>query len=378
MTLRVDHIFNALQRQGIEFFSGVPDSLLKDFCAYITDHAGNDNHVIAANEGNAIALAIGWYLGTGKLALVYMQNSGFGNAVNPLTSLADPDVYGIPMLIMVGWRGEPGVKDEPQHVKQGRIMPGLLDTLELPWYMLDSATTDASEVIDEACLTARKRKIPAVLLVRNGSFEPYKLKHDRRVRYTMNREEALKLVVSNLNKNDLIVSTTGMTSRELFEYREMQGQDHVSDFLTLGGMGHTASIAMGLARAQPKRKVICLDGDGSTLMHMGALSIIGQSRQKNLIHIVINNGCHDSVGGQPTVAFDTDLCAVAIACGYSIVHRVEDSYSLNQAIVELLPSDGPIFLEIRVNKGARTNLGRPHITPQENKRALMFNLGVEE
>ena len=371
-------IFDTIRNQGIGFFAGVPDSLLKDFCAFVTDHVPDDTHVITANEGNAIALAMGWYLGTGHMALVYMQNSGIGNAINPLTSLADPEVYGIPMLVMVGWRGEPKVKDEPQHLKQGRITPALLDALELPWFVLDADTENAEEVVADACAAACARSTPAVLLVRSGCFEPYKLQWDRKTSYAMNREQALQRIVGRLGPNALLVSTTGKTSRELYEFRVTQGQSHGSDFLTVGGMGHTASIAMGLARARPDRQVVCLDGDGSVLMHMGSLAIIGRSTVKNLLHIVINNGAHDSVGGQPTVGFEIDLPSIARSCGYRIVRTVEDAETLDQAIPKLLQVDGPIFIEVRTNKGARDNLGRPRSTPQQNKDAFMTYIGVNK
>lgn len=369
-------IHEIIRDQGISLFAGVPDSLLADYCAYVTDHVEQDAHVITANEGNAVALAAGHYLGTGEPALVYMQNSGLGNAVNPLLSLADEEVYSIPMLMMIGWRGEPGVKDEPQHVKQGRVMVPMLDAMEIPWFELHAGMDDVEKVIADACALMRERSAPVALLVRKGAFEKYKLQKTSATSFPMDREGAVKCIVDQLDELDLVIATTGKTSRELYEYRAARGDGHGSDFLTVGAMGHTASIAMGVARAQPGRRVVCLDGDGSVLMHMGALAIIGQSGLANLVHVVVNNGAHDSVGGQPTVGFDVDLGACAKACGYRRTVSVQSAEEAKAAFGGLSAGDGPVLLEIRVNKGARDDLGRPKSTPTENRDALMKRMGL--
>jgi phosphonopyruvate decarboxylase len=374
--LQPENTFRQVRAQGVDFFTGVPDSLLADFCAYVTDHAPEGDHVIAANEGNAIALATGHYLGTGKPALVYMQNSGLGNAVNPLLSLADEEVYAIPMLLLVGWRGEPGVKDEPQHVKQGRVMTAMLDAMEVPWFELDASMDDAGEVIAKAAALMRQRSAPVALLVRKGAFAKYKLQKDVVTDFPMDREGAVKCIVDQLGADDVVISTTGKTSRELYEYRAARGDGHGNDFLTVGAMGHTGSIAMGVARAQPGRRVVCLDGDGSVLMHMGALAIIGQSGLRNFVHVVVNNGAHDSVGGQPTVGFEMDLPAIARACGYAKALSVSTAGDVKTALDGLSGSEGPVMLEIRVNKGARADLGRPKSTPVENRDALIKRLGL--
>ncbi|HEX6928638.1 MAG TPA: phosphonopyruvate decarboxylase [Gammaproteobacteria bacterium] len=373
--LNPEKVHSLIRAEGLRFFTGVPDSLLADFCAYVTDHAAEDDHVITANEGNAIALAAGHFLGTGEPALVYMQNSGLGNAVNPLLSLADPEVYSIPMLLMIGWRGEPGVKDEPQHVKQGRVMTDLLDAMEIPWFVLEAGTADPQGVIAEATALMREKMSPVALLVRKGTFESYKLKKDVVTDFPMDREGAVKWVVDQLGGDDIIVSTTGKTSRELYEYRAARGEGHGNDFLTVGAMGHTASIAMGVARKRRER-VICLDGDGSVLMHMGALAIIGQSGLSNLLHVVINNGAHDSVGGQPTAGFDIDFVKIAEACGYARALSVSEPDAVRQAFAELAGIQGPALLEIRTNKGARSDLGRPRTSPVENREAFMRRLGL--
>jgi phosphonopyruvate decarboxylase len=368
-------VYSLIREQSLSFFTGVPDSLLKDFCAYITDHVPEADHVIAANEGNAVALAMGHFLGTGEPGLVYMQNSGTGNAVNPLLSLADPEVYSIPMLLVIGWRGEPGVKDEPQHVKQGRRMTELLDAMEVPWFLLPSTIEEAGTVIAEAGRAMRDRVGPVAILVRAGTFERYDLKRDVVTSFSMNREDAVKRIAGRLQGEDVIVATTGKTSRELYEYRQAQGT-HGKDFLTVGGMGHTASIAMGIARVRPERLVVCLDGDGSVIMHMGALGVIANAGLANLLHIVINNGAHDSVGGQPTVGYDIDLPGIAIACGYREAASVSEPRELEEQLDRLRGQKGPVFLEVKVNKGARADLGRPKSTPLANREALMSQLGL--
>jgi phosphonopyruvate decarboxylase len=368
-------VYSLIREQSLKFFTGVPDSLLKDFCAYVTDHVPKADHVIAANEGNAVALAMGHFLGTGEPGLVYMQNSGIGNAVNPLLSLADPEVYSIPMLLVIGWRGEPGVKDEPQHVKQGRRMTELLDAMEIPWFLLPSTIEGAGAVIAEAGRAMRDRAGPVAILVRAGTFERYDLERDVVTCFPMNREDAVKCIAGQLREEDVIVSTTGKTSRELYEYRQAQGT-RGNDFLTVGGMGHTASIAMGIARVQPERLVVCLDGDGSVIMHMGALGVIANSRLANLLHVVINNGAHDSVGGQPTVGYDIDLPGIAIACGYRHAVSVSEPHELEEQLARLRRQKGPMLLEVKVNKGARADLGRPKSTPLANRKALMSQLGL--
>lgn len=368
-------VYSLLREAGFRFFTGVPDSLLKDFCAYVTDHTLEDDHVIAANEGNAVALAMGHFLGTGEPAVVYMQNSGTGNAVNPLLSLADPEVYSIPVLMIIGWRGEPGVEDEPQHVKQGRRMTELLDSMEVPWFTLPREMDDAAAMIGDAVRTMRERKGPVAILVRTATFDRYNLVRDVVTDFPMNREDAVKRILGQLGEEDVVVSTTGKTSREVYEYRQARGTIG-NDFLTVGGMGHTASIAMGLARGQPERLVVCLDGDGSLIMHMGALGVIANAGTPNLLHVVINNGAHDSVGGQPTVGYDIDIPGIAIACGYRDATSVSETLALEAELKRLRGSKGPVLLEVKVNKGARADLGRPKSTPIENRDALMTRLGL--
>ena len=369
------HVYELLREQGFRFFAGVPDSLLKDFCAYISDHGSQQDHVIAANEGNAVALAMGHYLGSGEPAVVYMQNSGIGNAVNPLLSLADPDVYSVPLLLVIGWRGEPGVKDEPQHKKQGRRMTELLDAMEIPWFLLPRDTDGADAALVDAVRSMRELMGPVAVLVRKGTFDRYELTSSVATDFPMNREDAVKCVLAHLDERDVVVSTTGKASREVYEYR-IARHGACNDFLTVGGMGHTGSIAMGIAAAQPDRRVVCLDGDGSVIMHMGSLGVIAQSGLGNLLHVVINNGAHDSVGGQATVGYDIDIPAIARACGYRESLSVSTKEDLESELGRLQEREGPALLEVRVNKGARSDLGRPKSTPVQNRDALMQGLGL--
>ncbi len=352
--LEIAKFVETLTKAGVDSFCGVPDSLLKSFCAYITDNC-ESNHLITANEGGAIAFASGHYLATKNLACVYMQNSGEGNAINPLVSLADPDVYSIPMVVLIGWRGEPGIKDEPQHVKQGKVTISLLDTLQIPNATLPEDEYSAFEIATNLIATAKAESRPVALIVRKGLFAEYKLKNTCSNIATISREGEIERLLGTFPENAVIVSTTGMISRELYETRIRRNEGHHRDFLTVGSMGHALMIALGIAKAQPRRPVICLDGDGATIMQMGNLAIAGQSGCANLTHIVLNNAAHDSVGGQPTVGGEIDLVKIAEACGYNTVN-------------------GPVFREIKVSKGARKDLGRPKEKPRENKVLFMETL----
>ncbi|QPJ64471.1 MAG: phosphonopyruvate decarboxylase [Candidatus Nitrohelix vancouverensis] len=362
--------YDLLLEQKIDFFTGVPDSLLKDFCAWLTDNADSKSHIITANEGAAVGLGMGYHLATGKIPLVYMQNSGLGNSINPLLSLTDREVYSIPLLLLVGWRGEPGVKDEPQHVKQGKVMLPLMDAMELPCAVM-GPDSDAEAILRKAGEHFKAHSSPYAILVQKGSFETHKLKNAVETDFPMNREQAIERLLRWMAPEDVVVSTTGMTSREVFEIREAEGQGHAKDFLTVGGMGHASQIALGVAMQKPGRRVYCIDGDGAALMHLGSLAINGLSQCDNFKHVLINNGAHDSVGGQPTAGFDVDFGAVARALGYATVLRENDPERLADALDALKNGAGPGILEIRVNKGARKDLGRPTTTPTQNKTAFM-------
>lgn len=362
-----------LRAGGVEFFAGVPDSLLKNLCAYITDSIARENNIIAANEGGAVALAAGYHLATGKTGCVYMQNSGEGNAVNPLLSLMDAAVYNMPLLLVIGWRGEPGVHDEPQHVKQGKVTLSLLQTMGIPYVVLDESW---EEQVDEALRVIKETNGIYALIVRKGTFADYQLQNQKSSLLPLGREEAIKIVVDKLRKDDIVVSTTGMISRELFEYRESKGQGHSHDFLTVGSMGHASQIALSIALQKQERRVVVFDGDGALLMHMGGMAIIGDYNPRNLVHIVFNNGAHDSVGGQPTVGQKINIEAIAKAVGYADVISVDNQMSLMAAMnhVNNAVIDGVSLINVNVRKGNRKDLGRPTTTPQQNKEALMKEL----
>ena len=372
MPIHPTDFLNQFARHGIEFFAGVPDSLLKEFCLCVDDHVPNDTHIITANEGNAIALASGFYLANKSLPLVYMQNSGLGNAVNPLLSLCDPDVYSIPLLVMIGWRGEPGVKDEPQHVKQGKIQVELLESMGIPFETFSKNDTDFDLQISRAAEKAINESRPVVLLIKKGTFEPYggKKPHISDV-HSMGREEALEIILENLHEKDIVVSTTGKTSREIFEIRENKDDSHERDFLTVGSMGHCSSIALGIALAKPQRNVICIDGDGAMIMHLGSLTSIASLQPKNFHHILINNEVHESVGGQETAAKNIDLSYVVKSMGIKNMYKAQSTDELIKRLNHFLSSNGPSFLEVKVRPGSRDDLGRPTITPVENKKNFM-------
>ena len=349
------------RRLGVDFFAGVPDSLLKSFCAELAaraaDPAGGLRHVIAANEGGAVALAAGHFLATGRPGLVYLQNSGEGNAVNPLLSLADPAVYGIPMVLLVGWRGEPGVPDEPQHKAQGECTLALLDSLRVPNEVLPTDPAGASAALERAVALAIRESRPVALVV---------------------REEALRALLAALPPRAFVVGSTGMISREIFELREHAGEPHDRDFLTVGSMGHASQIALGVHLARPDLPVVAVEGDGAALMHLGALAIVGRRADGHFLHVVLNNAAHDSVGGQPTVADAVDLPAAARACGYAVLPLASTLEGIAAALADS-PFEGtrPSFLEIRVRKGARKDLGRPTVAPAASKTAFMAALRAE-
>lgn len=363
-----------LRKNSIDFFTGIPDSLLRNVCAYITDHILVQNNIIAANEGSAVALATGYYLATQKIPLVYMQNSGIGNAVNPLLSLVDKDVYHIPMILLIGWRGEPNVKDEPQHIKQGKVTLPLLETMGIKYSVLMLDEICAEKQLLEALAYVRESGKPFAFVVKKDTFSEYNLSKEVSSGFSLTREEAVQLVASSIEERDVVVATTGMISRELFEYREFQNQSHEKDFLTVGSMGHASQIALGIALEKKDRKVYCFDGDGAVIMHLGALAITGCLKPENYIHIVFNNGAHDSVGGQPTVGQKVNIPQIALACGYHAVWSVNDRQALIQSLKEIKSSKRPVLLEINVQKGARKNLGRPTITPIENKEYFVHFL----
>ena len=366
-------LLDECQKSGIDFFSGVPDSCLKGLCDELFDRFGTDDphHIVAHNEGGAIGLCAGHYLATGKPSLCYMQNSGLGNAVNPLTSLMDPQVYAIPCLLVIGWRGEPGMKDEPQHIKQGAVTLAQLELLGIPYFVLSPETKEddfriAFSGLVESMMPGRV----SALVIRKGA-----LTSDRHPLYgntaVLTREKAAEAILKAASASDCFVSTTGKLSREIFELREKRSETHSRDFLTVGSMGHASMIALGLAEAKPDRRVWCLDGDGALMMHLGAMPLIGQRAPKNLIHVVINNGAHETVGGMPVCSGVLKPDKLASVSGYRHILHAASAEELNDVLVRLATLSGPVLLEIRCACGARKDLGRPTSTPVQNRDAFM-------
>ena len=356
---------------GSDFYTGVPDSQLKALCNYLMATYGIDpkHHIIAANEGNCTALAAGYHLATGKVPVVYMQNSGEGNIINPVASLLNDKVYAIPVVFIVGWRGEPGVHDEPQHIYQGEVTIKLLEDMDIATFIIGKDTTD--DEVDKAMKDFREVLASGkdvAFVIRKGALTDapeVEYKNEN----TMTREEIIRHIVK-ISGEDPIICTTGKASRELFEIREANGQSHKYDFLTVGSMGHSSSIALGVALNKPDKKVWCIDGDGAMLMHMGAMAVIGANKPKNLVHIVINNSAHETVGGMPTVAGNIDLISMARACGYPNAVSVDNCITLNEELKKAKSRNELSVIEVKSSIGARENLGRPTITAIENKNGF--------
>ena len=367
--MNVETLFKII---GSDFYTGVPDSQLKELCNYLMDKYGIDSHhhVIAANEGNCVGLAAGYHLATGKIPVVYMQNSGEGNIINPVASLLNNKVYAIPMIFIVGWRGEPGTHDEPQHIYQGEVTIKLLDDMGISSFVISKNTTD--DEVNDAMKRFReilaKGKNVAFVISKDALTDSPKIDYGND--YHILREEIIRHIVQ-VSGEDPIVSTTGKGSRELFEVREANAQSHKYDFLTVGSMGHCSSIALGVAINKPDKKIWCIDGDGAVLMHMGAMALIGVNKPGNFVHVVINNGAHETVGGMPTVARDLDLVGIAKSCGYPNAVSVYDIDSLDKELEFAKNSNELSFIEVKCGIGARKDLGRPTTSALENKQSFM-------
>ncbi len=367
--MKVESLVNIINS---DFYTGVPDSQLKALCDYLMDKYGIDSnhHIIAANEGNCTAIAAGYHLATGKIPVVYMQNSGEGNIINPVASLLNDKVYAIPVVFIVGWRGEPGIHDEPQHIYQGEVTVKILEDMDIKTYVIGKETTedDLVAVMKDFHRVLENGKDVA-FVIRKGALTDapvVEYKNDN----LMAREEVIQHILK-VSGEDLIISTTGKTSRELFETRVINNQSHKYDFLTVGSMGHSSSIALGVALNKPEKRIWCIDGDGSFLMHMGAMAVIGSNSPRNMVHIVINNSAHESVGGVPTVMNDIDVVAIAKACGYENAVSVEDYERLDEELLKAKDREGLSFIEIKCSIGSRDDLGRPTTTPIENKISFM-------
>lgn len=367
--MEVERLYDII---GSDFYTGVPDSQLKALCNFLMNRYGIDSqhHIIAANEGNCTAIAAGYHLATGQVPVVYLQNSGEGNILNPVASLLNDKVYAIPVMFIIGWRGEPGVHDEPQHVFQGEITTKILQDIDIEYFVVDKDTTEVqlNECMNKYRLLFSVGKSAALIIKKDA------LTYDGKVNYyndyKMLREEVVKHIVA-VTGEDMIVSTTGKASRELFEVREALGQEHKYDFLTVGSMGHSSSIALGIALKKTERKIWCIDGDGAVLMHMGAMAVIGANKPGNLVHIVINNGAHETVGGMPTVAEGIDLPAIAKGCGYEYAVSVQDFATLDSELSAAKQRNALTLIEVKTAIGSRKDLGRPTSTPIHNKAEFM-------
>lgn len=365
------NVLNFLQCLASDFYVGVPDSQLKAFCNYLIYNYGISNkHIIAANEGNCVGIAAGYYMSTGKIPVVYLQNSGIGNIINPVASLLSEQIYGIPCIFVIGWRGEPEINDEPQHRFQGEITLNLLENIGIEYYVVDKGTS--LQQIEEQMKKYKKSLDSGksvAFVIRKGALE-FNEEIIYNNKFKLSREKIIEEIV-DYARTDIIVSTTGKISRELFEIRERKKVSHQYDFLTVGSMGHSSSIALGIAINRPKQKVWCIDGDGAALMHMGAMAVIGANGPKNMVHIVINNGAHESVGGMPTVAAKIDFVQIAFACGYHSAFHVNTIDELEYALKVVKRIDKLHFIEIKAAIGSREDLGRPTLSMKENKENFM-------
>ena len=372
--MQCEDLWSIYEELDLTFFTGVPDSTFKAWMTFLTHENGNKlTNVIASNECEAVAIASGYHLASSKIGVVYMQNAGEGKTVNPLTSLCDPQIYSIPLVLMIGWRGEPGTEDEPQHWKMGKITTSLLELMDIPYEILPEDLPSSWNVIKKIVTIAKDENRPVALIIRKDKLTRDMDQIDQEAYeevYELSREEAIQLTLDRLSGSEAIISTTGKTSRELYEYRIARNETP-RDFYTVGGMGCVSAIALGATFQQSTRKIVILDGDGSILMQMGSLATIGHYSPKNLYHVVFDNESHDSTGGQPTVSPTVDLAKIALACGYRYAKTITTKKDLTVNIQGLLEQEGPSMLIIKVKKGARIDLGRPTTTPIQNKDTFM-------
>lgn len=369
-----EQLFKALEGMGVNFFTGVPDSLLNDFCLYLVKNIPDGQHVMAANEGNAVAIAAGHYMATGDIPVVYMQNSGIGNATNPLLSLTHDCVYGIPMILVIGWRGDPAINDHAQHKKQGELTPVLMDDMDIPYEILDDENT-VIQKFEWAVGKAKEISAPVALIAKKAILTEKVKKQEYAESPLMNREEAVSAVVDILEKDAIYLGTTGRATREVHEQLKAHGIGDGHEFQNVGSMGHVSSVGLGIALAKPKQKVVVFDGDAAAVMHMGALATNCRYKAGNMIHIVLNNGVNESVGGQPSAGYVVNLTEIAAACGYRTPgHAVETKEELQQIVRIQTDSDMPLFIDVHVRQGIRKDMPKLNIDHKAQKTALMENL----
>ena len=364
-------LFDQLNVMGLNFFTGVPDSLLNDFCLHLVNNVPDCQHIMAANEGNAIGIAAGYHMATGEIPVVYMQNSGIGNATNPLLSLTHPCVYGIPLILLIGWRGDPAIKDHAQHKKQGELTPVLMEDMDIPYQVLDADDT-VIEKFQWAANKAKELNAPVALIAKKAILTQKEKKQEYAESPLMNREEAISAVLDVFGKDAIYLATTGRATRELHEQIMIHGFSHEIEFLNVGAMGHLSSIGLGLAVGAPNKKIVVFDGDAAAVMHMGSLATNGRYQPKNLIHIVLNNGVNESVGGQKSSGQAINLTAIAKGCGYETIPAfVESKEDLQKAVKQLAESNHLSFLDVHVRQGIRKDMPGLKIEHQHAKSALM-------
>lgn len=370
-------LLNHLQESKVEFITGVPDTLLNDFCLSVEEEWPKEQHVIAANEGNAVALAVGYHLATNSVPIVYMQNSGIGNTINPLLSMTNKEVYGIPLILLIGWRGDPSLNDWAQHKKQGELTPVLMDDLDIPYKVVEDNLELVLDSFSWAIKTAQEINSPVAIIAKKGVFEKGE-KEDAMNQpsiYELTRESAMAFIIDTLPEDTVYVATTGRASRELHAIREFRGMGHENDFLNIGAMGHASSIAVGIAISKKDRLVVCLDGDAGAIMHLGSFTTTGLIQPKNFLHIVLNNGAHESVGGQPSAGFNSDLAGIAEKSGYKTIDKpVNTKQGLTQSLRKALEIKGPSFIEVTIRKGMRKEVPPLRVVHKDLKEVLMNNL----
>lgn len=369
-----DKLFSSLREMGISFFTGVPDSLLNDFCLYLVKNIPDGQHVMAANEGNAIAIAAGHYMATGNIPVVYMQNSGIGNATNPLLSLTHDSVYGIPMILVIGWRGDPAISDHVQHKKQGELTPVLMNDMDIPYEILDNENTVVQKFKWAVC-KAKEISSPVALIAKKAILTEKVKKQQYLESSLMNREEAVSAVLDVLGDNAIYLGTTGRATREVNEQLKEHGIGEGHEFQNVGSMGHVSSVGLGIALARPEQNVVVFDGDAAVVMHMGALATNCRYKAGNMIHIVLNNGVNESVGGQPSAGYVVNLTEIASACGYQTPgHAVETKEELQEIIKNHRKGEMPLFIDVHVRQGIRSDMPKLNINHKAQKMALMDNL----
>ena len=353
--IEVKSLINLLKKNNSNFYTGVPDSVLKEL-SFALRNKGTKNHIIATNEGSAVSLGIGNYLSTKKVPCIYMQNSGLSNALNPLISIAHEKVYSIPLILIIGWRGSPKIKDEPQHNVKGQITESLLKLLNINYTII--RTIADLKKFDKQIKSAKKKNSIVACLIEQGTLEKTKQINKKKDFYKLDKELFLKTLLESLEKNTKIISSTGYNSRELMFLRNKYKIQNSRDFYMVGGMGHSSSVALGYSLST-KKKTICVDGDGSLLMHLGSIKTVGTFAKNNFKYILLNNNSHDSVGGQNTYADDINFKNLSKSLGFKKFYLIKNDRNLKKNIQKFLKDKNLCFLEVKVSNSKIKNLPRP-------------------